>query len=192
MSTLIIVLLLGLGVTAYLYGVAVCKGAQLVRVEKSQALSALLFALLWFVCGLSAGYFLAHVLLRFEVTARTYPINGMISLLIFAILSLRMFIEGFRNSPVAEERMDEKEFFRMVVRLCLSIGVQVFLTGFAMGLLEVSFREILAAMGIFPILGILAGLRTGYFYGYWQRIWAYFVGGLLVLAGDIALICALY
>ncbi|MCR5654557.1 MAG: manganese efflux pump [Lachnospiraceae bacterium] len=191
MKTFGIVLLMGLGLTAYFYGISVCKGAQLMRVEKKQAILSLLFAIAWFVITLSAGYGLAALLLHMDITDRTYPINSILCVLVFALIAIRMFFAAIRQTPVKEERLDEA-FVKEAVRFCLSVGISVFLAGFALGLLEISYTLLLCCVALLPILGILAGLRVGYFYGYWQRVWAYVVGGLLMLAGNISLICGLF
>lgn len=182
-----VLVMIGLGLATYLYGTAVCKGALLADMDKKQVAFSLGVPALWQILVLAAGNFAAAELHAMEITKSGYPMNAFACLMIFGIMTVQMLIHAVKNEPIEEKRMESKEFYRSIFRLCLAVGFYIFLTGFAFGLLRTAvWKELVVLVG-FSAVGMLGGLYVGYRFGYGQRNGAYVLGGLFMMIGTVLL-----
>jgi putative Mn2+ efflux pump MntP len=182
-----VLVVIGIGLAVYLYGLAVCKGALFANMDKKQIIFTLGFSVVWQALVLAAGSLVAAELHSKQITKSEYPINAFACLMIFGIIAIRMFIHAAKNKPVVEKRMEKKEVYFSVMGLCIAMGFYSFLTGLAFGLLQTNiWKELLVLVGLFTA-GLLGGLYAGYRFGYAQKNGAYICGGVLLFLGDILL-----
>lgn len=182
-----VLFIIGIGLAVYLYGTAVCKGALLGNMDKKQISLSLGISALWQIGVLTLGNFVAAELHILKITKSGYPVNAFACLMIFGIIALRMLVNAIKNEPIEEKRAETKGFYKLVFEICLSLGFYTFLTGFAMGLLQISLlKELLFLVGL-SVIAVFGGLYAGYRLGYGQRSTAYICGGICLLAGDVLL-----
>lgn len=179
--------IIGIGLGIYLYGTAVCKGALLGKMDKKQIGLSLGISALWQIGVLTLGNLAAMELHTLSITKREYPVNAFACLMIFGIIALRMLLNAIKNEPVEEKRAEMKGFYKLAFGICFSMGFYTFLTGFALGLLQVPLLlELLFLVGV-SVAAVFCGLYAGYRLGYGQRTAAYICGGICLFAGDILL-----
>ena len=78
-----------------------------------------------------------------------YPVNAFACLMIFGIIALRMLINALKNDPVEEKRVETKGFYKLIFGICFSLGFYTFLSGFALGLLQIPLlQELLFLVGV--------------------------------------------
>ena len=182
-----VLFIIGIGLAVYLYGTAVCKGALLGNMDKKQISLSLGISALWQIVVLTLGNLTAIELHAMNITKSEYPVNAFACLMIFGIIALRMLINAIKNEPVEEKRAETKGFYKLVFGICLSLGFYTFLTGFALGLLQIPLlQELLFLVGL-SVVAVFGGLYAGYRLGYGQRNTAYICGGICLFAGDILL-----
>ncbi len=182
-----ILVLIGLGLAIYVYGLAVCKGALLASIGKKQIALSLFFSAIWQILVLFIGNSFAMAMHSSNITESEYPINAFIGIIIFAVIALRMFWLAYKNEPIIEKRLMDKEFYKVLTAICLAVGFYTLLTGLALGLLQISLLAELLVLGLLSAVGVLAGLFVGYRYGYGQRTGAYILGGICLIISDVLL-----
>lgn len=182
-----VLVMIGLGLATYLYGTAVCKGALLAHMDKKQIAFSLGVSTLWQIVVFAFGNVTAIGLQEMNITKSEYPMNAFVCLMIFAVMAVQMLIHAVKNESIEEKRMDNKEFYRSIFRLCLSVGFYLFLVGFAFGLLGTPLWQELVVLVGFSAVGMLGGLYVGYRCGYGQRNGAYILGGIFLMTGTVLL-----
>lgn len=178
----------GLGLAIYLYGLAVCKGALLADMERKQAVFSIGVSALWQIAVLAAGNLAAAGLRAVQTVGNEYPTNAFICMLIFGIMAVQMLIHAVKNEPIEERRMESKDFCRTVFRICFAVGLDIFLIGFAFGLLQTAIWQELIVLAGLPVAGMIGGLYAGYRFGYGQRNGAYVLGGVFLMIGTVLLL----
>lgn len=182
-----VLFMIGVGLSIYLYGMAVCKGVLLGNMDKKQISLSLGIFTVWQIALLTLGNLAAVELHALKITKSGYPANHFACLTIFGIIGLRMFKNAVKNQPVEEKRAETGRIYKLVFGICLSLGFYTFLTGFALGLLQVSlFKELLMLVGL-SVIAVFSGLYMGYRFGYRQKNIAYVFGSFFIFAGDIFL-----
>jgi len=179
-----VLLMIGLGLAVYLYGLAVCKGALLADMDKKQIIFSLGVPALWQIAVLAIGNFIAAQLHIMKITKSDYPINAFACLMIFGVMAVRMLINAMKNAPIIEKRIEKRDFYRSIMGLCIAVGFYIFLTGLAFGLLQTDiWKELTVLVGL-SLIGLLGGLYAGYRFGYGQRNGAYICGSIFLIIGD--------
>lgn len=182
-----ILFMIGLGIAAYLYALAVCKGVLLAGMDKKIICFSFGVSALWQVMVLAVGNFLAFKLHAMEITKSEYPINAFACLMIFGIMAVRMFVKAIKNEPIEEKRIDESGFYKLIIAICVSVGFYTFLTGLALGLLQIPIFVELPVLVLLSVSGVIGGLYSGYRFGYGQRSGAYVLSGIFLIIGNVVL-----
>lgn len=183
-----ILFMIGSGIAAYLYGLAVCKGVLLDGMNKKVICFSFGASALWQIIVLAIGNLLAFKLHAMGITKSEYPVNAFACLMIFGILAMRMFIKAIKNEPIEERRIKKGEFYRLISGIFVAVGFDTFLTGLALGLLQTPVFTELFVLVILSAAGVIGGLYSGWRFGYGQRNSAYILSGTFLLVGDFMLL----
>lgn len=133
--------------------------------------------------GLSLVFFFGGYLLCVELNAHDVFVNeeltaGIISAVIFFLLGIRLIIKAIQKEFVQEKR---REFgIHSYIRLVIVTSLYTLAAGCACGLIEANAYVMLIAMVICYISVVIAGILTGYHYGFEKKTYAYAIGAVLL------------
>lgn len=178
--SIIVIIGIAIALGLDLYGKAVCQGALLSHIDKKK------LAIGVFLCGiyqlfvLAAGYTIAAWLHDINIAQKGDALNGLVSMVIFAVIGFKMLKTAWKNEMIVEKRQDDRYLAKMFAGLCIQIGFYTFLTGIGFGLIQIKSITELGILALVGIIGVTAGLISGYHFGYRQKTKAYAIGGGLL------------
>lgn len=164
-----------------LYARSVCHGALISHINKKKLTFGVFVVAIYQITLLALGYGAAVFLQASKLSDKGDTINYIICMTIFTVIAIRMIRFAIKNEDIVEKRQDEKYMKKIFFSLCLQIGFYTFLTGVGFGLVRVVHISLLGILVLAGMVGVIAGLFSGYHYGYRLKTKAYAIGGALLL-----------
>ena len=121
---------------------------------------------LWQLAALYIGHVCAKLLYMRELAIDKKFIGLVIAAVIFFCLGVRLIVKAIRNERVDEHREDEIAY--------------TLLTGVAFGFLSTNVMPILIMVICLTVAVVVAGLYTGYHFGFEYKTKAYVAGAVLL------------
>ncbi len=181
------------GLLLDLFAAVECQGSLVSRVNKKQLTLVCILIGVGQLAALYVGYFLSSLVRRRETVPENDIVLGyIIAIAIFLGLGFRLAAKAIRNEQI-HEHLEKSLGYRRFVKLALGTGIYTILTGIAFGFLGTSLIMILVMTVLVSIIYIVAGMYTGYHFGYEMKRTAYFIGAaLLWFAGaDVIVRCTM-
>lgn len=184
-------LLIITGISMDVFALMECQGSLVAKVRLRQlaglcaAVAAVQFAALLVGWLLVRGYF-----------ASSLPDDGQIlgqilALLIFVGIGIHLAVKAVRNERVIERR-EEGISIRPALRKLVISTMYAFLAGIAFGFFSTGMVALLVMIAAASVLFIVAGIYTGYHFGFEQKQKAYIVGAVLLLAAGADVLVRLF
>lgn len=185
-------LLIIAGTSLDLFAVMACQGSLVQKVNKKQLLALCFAGALCQLVSFGAGFFLADFICRRNpVSNETLP-GAAVAIAILFCLGARLVMKAVRNEWVAEHliaRMDGRKLLRGAV----AVSLYTVLIGIAFGFLDTGLIPVLPMLLFITVVFIIAGVYTGYHFGFEQKRKAYTIGAVLLwIAGADVLVRVLY
>jgi len=180
-------LLILAGISLDMFAVMECQGALVAEVNKKQLSLLCLFAAAWQMVLLLTGHYLAKLLYQNEMAHDERFVGLVMAAVIFFALGIRLLIKAIRNEHIFEHR-EEDLGLRRLMRIVVVTGGYTLLTGIAFGFLGTSIKLILLTVLCLTVAVVIAGIYTGYHFGFVHKTKAYVCGAVLLWIAGIDVI----
>lgn len=185
-------LLIIAGISLDIFGAMECQGSLVKKVDKKHLAIICGLVALWQLVALFVGHFLSE-LLYLKTPGEDETLMGhVIAIVIFFGLGIHLIVKAIKNETVVE-RCEADLGFKPTIRMVALTSIYTILAGLAFGFLGTSFIALLAFIIVFSILFVIAGMYTGYHFGFEQKTKAYIIGSVLLwIAGvDVIVRCVM-
>ena len=135
------------------------------------------------------GYFLSSFLNRKYSVKDEALLGEIISIGILIGLGIRLIGKAIRNERI-EEHCQAQLDMKRVLRIA-GIAFYTVLAGIAFGFLGTGLFTIMIMVALLTVICIVAGIYTGYHFGFEQKTKVYIVGAILFWAAGIDVIVRL-
>ena len=164
-----------------------CQGSLVRKVNKKQLTLISLIVALWQLAAVYFGYFLSDIICKKNPVSDEALLGEIIAVVIFFCLGIRLMVKAIKNEYLVEHlesRLELKGFLRMTA----TTSIYTLLSGVAFGFLSTQLAPILVMMVLFSVAFVVAGMYTGYHFGFEQKTKAYVVGAILLWIAGIDVI----
>ena len=155
-----------------------CQGALVQKVNKRQLTAICAIIAMFQIIAMCTGYFLSNYINRKYSVADEALLGEILSITILIGLGIRLIVKAIKNERIEEHCQPRFEMKRILVVAGATAGYTV-LAGIAFGFLNTGLITILIMVGCFSVICIIAGMYTGYHFGYEQKTKVYIVGAIL-------------
>ena len=145
-----------------------CQGALVQKVNKRQLTAICAIIALFQIIAMCTGYFLSNYINRKYSVADEALLGEILSITILIGLGIRLIVKAIKNERIEEHCQPRFEMKRILVVAGATAGYTV-LAGIAFGFLNTGLITILIMVGCFSVICIIAGMYTGYHFGYEQK-----------------------
>ena len=172
-------LLIVAGASLDIFASMECQGSLVSKVNKRQLLGICVLIAVCQLVAMYVGYFLAELVCRKNPVSDEAILGEILSVIIFLGLGIRLIIKAIRNERIEEHLQQKLDIKRMLV-VTLMTGFNTILAGIAFGFLNTGLVAILIMVVILTILSFVAGVYTGYLFGFEQKTKVYVMGAILL------------
>ena len=180
-------LLIVAGASFDIFAAMECQGSLVRKVNKKQLTLISLIVALWQLVAVYFGYFLSDIICKKNPVSDEALLGEIIAVVIFFCLGIRLMVKAIKNEYLVEHlesRLELKRFLRMTA----TTSIYTLLSGVAFGFLSTQLAPILVMMVLFSVAFVVAGMYTGYHFGFEQKTKAYVVGAILLWIAGIDVI----
>ena len=180
-------LLIVAGASFDIFAAMECQGSLVRKVNKKQLTLISLIVALWQLVAVYFGYFLSDIICKKNPLSDEALLGEIIAVVIFFCLGIRLMVKAIKNEYLVEHlesRLELKGFLRMTA----TTSIYTLLSGVAFGFLSTQLAPILVMMVLFSVAFVVAGMYTGYHFGFEQKTKAYVVGAILLWIAGIDVI----
>lgn len=177
-------LLIIAGTSLDIFAAMECQGSLVRKVNKKHLILVCTIGALWQLAILFAGYFLSDFVCRKNPTSNEALLGEIVAIAIFLCLGIRSLLKAIRNERVYEHRIASLDM-RKMLRIAGTTSFYTLLSGIAFGFLETGLAGVLVMLVLVTILCIVAGVYTGYHYGFEQKTKAYVAGAVLLWTAGV-------
>lgn len=180
-------LLILLGISLDIFAGMECRGSLVAKIEKKQLVLACAVVSVWQAVALFAGNALSTFLLKKDGIAENEMfIGSVIAVAILICLGARLLLKAIKNESIQEHREAGIQVTNYIHMVKVA-GFYTLLTGIAFGFVGTKLLDTVIMMVLFSVLVVIAGLYTGYHFGFQQKSKAYIAGAVLLwlAGGDI-------
>lgn len=185
-------LLIIAGISLDIFGAVECQGSLVKKINKMYLVIICGLVTLWQLAALFVGHFLSDWIYIRTSEQSEMLLGHAIAIVIFFGLGIRLMVKAVKNERI-EEHCETNLGFKRFVRMVAVTSLYTLLTGAAFGLLGTSFLGLIAFIISFSIVVVVAGMYTGYHYGFEFKNKAYVIGAVLLwIAGvDVIVRCVM-
>ena len=175
------VILISVGLSADIFGVCVCEGSMLAKIEKKKLCLTCIIFCLWQLVAAQVGSMITIIPI-IEKTEKSFEhVFDTISLIIFVGLAVYMLYKAWKRESLFEQVDDIN--YRKICIIAIVTSIDVFFAGIGFGFLNAQVIAVDIVIELTTILFVCLGIYTGYRLGYEQKNKAYLLGGIVLLIG---------
>lgn len=168
------------GISLDIFAATECQGSLVAKVEKKQLTCLCLLVSIWQFAALYIGNFLSALLMKKDDIAENEVfIGNVIAAAIFVCLGISLVVKAVKNERIHEHREENLGVLKFVHKLA-GASIYTLLAGIAFGFVGTNLRISLTMMVYLSVLVVIAGVYTGYRFGFEQKRKAYTVGAVLL------------
>ncbi len=183
-------LLIVAGTSLDIFAIMECQGSLVSKVNKKQLCGICILTAVYQLAAMYIGYFLAEIVCRKNPVSDESILGEIISIIIFMGLGIRLIIKAIRNEKI-EEHLQQKLDIKKLLILGIITGLYTVLAGIAFGFLKSGVVAIMIMVALFTVVCIVAGMYTGYHYGYEQKRKVYITGAVIFWVAGIDVVLRL-
>lgn len=172
-------LLILIGISLDIFAGMECQGSLVAKVSKKRLFIVCGLITVWQLAALYIGNICAKFLYRREIAIDKKFIGLVIAAVIFFCLGVRLIVKAIRNERI-DERREDKIQYRQFLQIAAIAGFYTLLTGVAFGFLSTNFTVVLIMVICLTIAVVVAGIYTGYHFGFEHKTKAYVIGAILL------------
>ena len=169
------------GVSLDIFATMECEGSVVAKIDKKKLAEISILTVVFQMAVLYLGSLGSGRLMHQEgVAENEILLSNVIAAIIFAGLGVHLIIKAVRN----ERRQDTFSWKKILLGI-VGTGIYTLLAGFAFGLMGIRMRACILLLGVCSLLMVIAGVYTGYRFGFEQKKKAYGIGAVLLWAAGI-------
>ena len=176
------------GLSMEIFASMECQGALVAKINKRQLVGICLFVVAVQLAALGLGYFPVHLYVANHAIGDGAILGRIIAVTIFMGIGIHLIVEAVRNERIMEHLVEKIPMGETLGKLFFT-SIYTILAGIAFGFLVTNVKTLLVMIGVVSAAFIVAGIYTGYHFGFEQKKKAYIIGGILLfLAGADVLV----
>lgn len=185
-------LLIVAGASLDIFAAMECQGSLISKVSKKQLSIICVLIAVFQLVSMYIGYFLSTLVIKKNPVSDEALLGEILSIAILFCLGIRLSIKAVKNERI-EERLQAEISIKRTLRIAALTSGYTILAGIAFGFLNTGLFAILVMVTVLTVVCIIAGVYTGYHFGFEQKIKVYVLGALLFwIAGiDIIIRCVM-
>ena len=185
-------LLIVAGASLDIFAAMECQGSLISKVSKKQLSIICVLIAVFQLVSMYIGYFLSTLVIKKNPVSDEALLGEILSIAILFCLGIRLSIKAVKNERI-EERLQAEISIKRTLRIAALTSGYTILAGIAFGFLNTGLFAILVMVTVLTVVCIIAGLYTGYHFGFEQKTKVYVLGALLFwIAGiDIIIRCVM-
>lgn len=178
------ILLLTIGASLDIFAAMECQGSVINHINKKQLASICFLAATIQLVALYLGYFMSTIICRLNPVSDEALLGEIIVVIIFLGLGIRLIVKAAINERI-EEHLALKMDMNKSIRVTLITCIYTILVGIAIGFMGTTLVAVMALIFVFSIISIIAGVYTGYHFGFEQKTKAYIIGAIIFCGAAI-------
>lgn len=185
-------LLIVAGASLDIFAAMECQGSLISKVSKKQLSIICVLIAVFQLVSMYIGYFLSTLVIKKNPVSDEALLGEILSIAILFCLGIRLSIKAVKNERI-EERLQAKISIKRTMRIAALTSGYTILAGIAFGFLNTGLFAILVMVTVLTVVCIIAGVYTGYHFGFEHKTKVYVLGALLFwIAGiDIIIRCVM-
>lgn len=185
-------LLIVAGASLDIFAAMECQGSLISRVSKKQLSIICVLIAVFQLVSMYIGYFLSTLVIKKNPVSDEALLGEILSIAILFCLGIRLSIKAVKNERI-EERLQAEISIKRTTRIAALTSGYTILAGIAFGFLNTGLFAILVMVTVLTVVCIIAGVYTGYHFGFEHKTKVYVLGALLFwIAGiDIIIRCVM-
>ena len=185
-------LLIVAGASLDIFAAMECQGSLISKVSKKQLSIICVLIAVFQLVSMYIGYFLSTLVIKKNPVSDEALLGEILSIAILFCLGIRLSIKAVKNERI-EERLQAEISIKRTLRIAALTSGYTILAGIAFGFLNTGLFAILVMVTVLTVVCIIAGVYTGYHFGFEQKTKVYVFGALLFwIAGiDIIIRCVM-
>ncbi|MBQ5593095.1 MAG: manganese efflux pump [Bacteroidales bacterium] len=170
-------LLIIAGISLDIFATMECQGSLVRQVNKKHLAFVSVIGVLWQLAILFVGYYSSDFICRKNPTSNEALLGEIVAVVIFFCLGCRLLIKAIKNERVYEHLVQKFDTRRML-QIAGATCFYTLLAGIAFGFLQTNILIVLVMIAFITVLCIVAGVYTGYHFGFEQKNKVYILGTL--------------
>ena len=170
-------LLIIAGISLDIFATMECQGSLVRQVNKKHLAFVSVIGVLWQLAILFVGYYSSDFICRKNPTTNEALLGEIVAVVIFFCLGCRLLIKAIKNERVYEHLVQKFDTRRML-QIAGATCFYTLLAGIAFGFLQTNILIVLVMIAFITVLCIVAGVYTGYHFGFEQKNKVYILGTL--------------
>ena len=185
-------LLIVAGASLDIFAAMECQGSLISKVSKKQLSIICVLIAVFQLVSMYIGYFLSTLVIKKNPVSDEALLGEILSIAILFCLGIRLSIKAVKNERI-EERLQAEISIKRTTRIAALTSGYTILAGIAFGFLNTGLFAILVMVTVLTVVCIIAGVYTGYHFGFEHKTKVYVLGALLFwIAGiDIIIRCVM-
>ena len=185
-------LLIVAGASLDIFAAMECQGSLISKVSKKQLSIICVLIAVFQLVSMYIGYFLSTLVIKKKPVSDEALLGEILSIAILFCLGIRLSIKAVKNERI-EERLQAEISIKRTLRIAALTSGYTILDGIAFGFLNTGLFAILVMVTVLTVVCIIAGVYTGYHFGFEHKTKVYVLGALLFwIAGiDIIIRCVM-
>ena len=185
-------LLIVAGASLDIFAAMECQGSLISKVSKKQLSIICVLIAVFQLVSMYIGYFLSTLVIKKNPVSDEALLGEILSIAILFCLGIRLSIKAVKNERI-EERLQAEISIKRTIRIAALTSGYTILAGIAFGFLNTGLFAILVMVTVLTVVCIIAGVYTGYHFGFEHKTKVYVLGALLFwIAGiDIIIRCVM-
>ncbi len=185
-------LLIVAGASLDIFAAMECQGSLISKVSKKQLSIICVLIAVFQLVSMYIGYFLSTLVIKKNPVSDEALLGEILSIAILFCLGIRLSIKAVKNERI-EERLQAEISIKRTLRIAALASGYTILAGIAFGFLNTGLFAILVMVTVLTVVCIIAGVYTGYHFGFEHKTKVYVLGALLFwIAGiDIIIRCVM-
>lgn len=183
-------LLIVAGGSLEIFAAMECQGSLVQKINKKQLTAICVIIAVCQLLAMYIGYFLSSFINRKYSVSDEALLGEIISIGILIGLGIRLIGKAIRNERIEEHCQTQLDMKRVLAIAGITACYTV-LAGIAFGFLNTGLLTIMIMVALLTIICIVAGMYTGYHFGFEQKTKVYIVGAILFWAAGIDVIIRL-
>ena len=185
-------LLIVAGASLDIFAAMECQGSLISKVSKKQLSIICVLIAVFQLVSMYIGYFLSTLVIKKKPVSDEALLGEILSIAILFCLGIRLSIKAVKNERI-EERLQAEISIKRTLRIAALTSGYTILAGIAFGFLNTGLFAILVMVTVLTVVCIIAGVYTGYHFGFEHKTKVYVLGALLFwIAGiDIIIRCVM-
>lgn len=155
------------------------EGAMLANVKKKSLILACSLVSLLQLLFFFGGYFVCYELGAYGIIENTENIGYIVSVVVFALLGLRLIIKAIKREFVNERRREDIRV-RDYIKIIAVTSFYTLVAGCAFGFVGTCVVMMALVILICSVLVVLGGLYTGHYFGFESKTGFYVVGAVVL------------